>query len=272
MTTDVVCDKIILSINTGKGKNKMEYSETLKKLKILLSADFNCSSEAFDAKENIIAPSALNEGRRMYESEKSFFKMATFGKNAVITADERLFPFLEEYVKDKAGYWLFEQPHTSAIEKELNKYGYTLGHSHHLYLPSKKTEPKESFTVKWYHGYEEIKPFYGDKRFPNAICEQYMPERPDTMTVCAFDGDKIMGMAGCSEDAHGWQQIGIDVLPEYRSKGVGAYLVTLLKNKISENGDIPFYGTGIANFHSMNIAVNCGFKPVWVEINSKKLK
>ncbi len=80
-----------------------------------------------------------------------------------------------------------------------------------------------------------------------------------------------MGMAGCSEDAPGWQQIGIDVLPEYRSMGLGTYLVTLLKNKISESGDIPFYGTGIANFHSMNIAVNCGFKSVWIEINSKKL-
>ena len=188
--------------------------------------------------------------------------MATLGKNAVITADERLLPFLREYAKDKAGYWLFEQPHTLVIEKELNKYGYTLGHSHHLYLPSKETEPKGSFTIKWNLGYEEIKPFYGDKRFPNALCEQYTPERPDTLAVCAFEGENIMGMAGCSQDAPGWQQIGIDILPEYRSKGLGTHLVTLLKNKITETGDIPFYGTGIANFHSMNIAVNCGFKPV----------
>ncbi len=249
----------------------MEYSEMLKKLKILLSNDFNCAPDDFEKTKNVIVPSALKEGRRMYESEKTFFRMATLGKNAVITADERIFPFLREYVKDIAGYWLLEQPHTVVIEKELNKYGYTLTHSHHLYLPSKETNPKGSFTVKWYCGYEEIKPFYGDKRFPNAICEQYIPERPDTIAVCAFDGEKIMGMAGCSEDAPGWQQIGIDVLPEYRSIGLGTYLVTLLKNKISESGDIPFYGTGIANFHSMNIAVNCGFKPVWVEINSKKL-
>ncbi len=38
-------------------------------------------------------------------------------------------------------------------------------------------------------------------------------------------------MAGCSEDGPHWQQIGIDVMPEYRSKGIGTYLVTLLKNK-----------------------------------------
>ena len=32
------------------------------------------------------------------------------------------------------------------------------------------------------------------------------------------------------------QQIGIDVLPEFRSRGVATYLVTLLKNKILEEG------------------------------------
>ena len=90
--------------------------------------------------------------------------------------------------------------------------------------------------------------------------------------MCAYDGESIMGMAGCSEDAPGWLQIGIDVLPEYRSKGVATYLVTLLKNKILEEGHIPFYGTSLSNYHSWNIALNCGFRPVWVEIGAEKIK
>jgi GNAT superfamily N-acetyltransferase len=75
----------------------------------------------------------------------------------------------------------------------------------------------------------------------------------------------------CSEDATGWLQIGIDVIPEYRSKGVGTFLVTTLKNKIIEQGDIPFYGTSASNYHSWNIALNSGFKPAWVEIGAKRL-
>ena len=71
---------------------------------------------------------------------------------------------------------------------------------------------------------------------------------------------------------HLWMQIGIDVMPEYRSKGVGTYLVTLLKNRITEMGDIPFYGTGAGNLHSQNIALNCGFKPAWVEIEAKPIR
>ncbi|MCR5324115.1 MAG: hypothetical protein K6E85_12685 [Lachnospiraceae bacterium] len=47
--------------------------------------------------------------------------------------------------------------------------------------------------------------------------------------------------------------------------------MTMLKNKIIEMGDIPFYGTGAANIHSQNIAVKSGFKPAWVETEAVKI-
>ncbi|MBR3431446.1 MAG: hypothetical protein IKG87_15245, partial [Clostridia bacterium] len=69
-----------------------------------------------------------------------------------------------------------------------------------------------------------------------------------------------------------WQQIGIDVLPAYRSRGIGSCLVTLLKNRIMEMGDVPFYGTATANIHSQNIALNSGFRPAWVEAVAVKIQ
>lgn len=248
----------------------MQFSDYLSELKKLLSKDLNCSESDFDKEENLLTIPALNEGRRVYSKEKDFFRMATLGGNSVISANEVLFPFLKEFIKNKKGFWIFEHPNLNLIEKELNKYGYSLNQSHHLFLPQKQVQPLQTYPVKWFYGCEEIKPFYGDQRFPNALCEEYKPERPDTIAVCAYDNDKIMGMAGCSEDAPHWLQIGIDVLPEYRSKGVGTYLVTLLKNKIEEQGNIPFYGTGLANYHSWNIALNSGFKPTWAEIEARK--
>ena len=140
-----------------------------------------------------------------------------------------------------------------------------------MFLPAENAEPKKDFPVQWFYGQEEISEFYKDERFPNAICSEYLPHRPDKMVVCAYDGDNIMGMAGCSEDAPGWLQIGIDVLQEYRGQGVGTYLVTLLKNKILAEGNIPFYGTSLSNYHSWNIALNSGFRPAWVEIGAEKI-
>lgn len=243
-----------------------EFFEPLFKL---LSLEFNCSPEDFTKSENILTVSAINEGRRVYSPEKYFFHMVTTGRNAVVTADESLHPFLAEYIKSREGYKLFEMPNLMPLEKELNKHGRTLSQTFHMFLPERRVEPKQNYPVKWFYD-TEIMQFYGDERFPNAICDKFKPERPDRIVVIAYDGDKIMGMAGCSEDAKGWQQIGIDVMPEYRSMGVGTYLVTLLKNKIAENGDIPFYGTSVSNYHSWNIALNCGFRPAWVEIGDKK--
>ena len=246
------------------------YYEYFKKLAGLLAIEFNCQPDDFLRNENVLTVSKLNEGRRKYSSEKYFFHMATTGGNAVVTAEECLHDFFREYISDKQGHWLFEAPNLLQIERELNKHGYTLTQSHHMFLSCRDVVPQKSFPVKWFYD-EEIHGFYGDKRFPNAICDKFLPERPDRIVVCAYDGDNIMGMAGCSEDAPNWQQIGIDVMPEYRSKGVGTYLVTLLKNKIEEQGNIPFYGTSLSNYHSWNIALNSGFKPVWVEIGAKAI-
>lgn len=243
------------------------YREQLLKL---LSKEFNCTLADFCKQENVLTMSALQDGRRRYSEEKYFFHMVTLGGNAVLTAEECLHPFLRDFMKDRPGHWLFELPNLLPLEQELNRFGYTLTQTYHMFLPAAPVDPTEDFPVKWFYGKEEISQFYGDERFPNAICSEYLPHRPDKIVVCAYDGENIMGMAGCSEDAPGWQQIGIDVLPSYRSKGIATYLVTLLKNKILEEGNIPFYGTSLSNYHSWNIALNCGFRPAWVEIGAGK--
>lgn len=235
----------------------------------LLSLEFNCTPADFAKQENVLTVSALHEGRRIYSPEKYFFHMVTTGGNAVVTAEECLHPFLQEFIKERPGHWLFEIPNLMPLEKELNRFDYTLTGTYHMFLPQFEVAVQGEYPVKWFYG-EEIKQFYGDERFPNAICPQYTPTRPDRIVVCAYDGDEIMGMAGCSEDAPHWQQIGIDVMPGYRSKGIGTYLVTLLKNKIAEQGDIPFYGTSVSNYHSWNIALNSGFRPAWVEIGASR--
>lgn len=253
----------------------------------LLALEFNCTQEDFLRAENVLTVSELHEGRRVYSPEKYFFHMVTMGENAVLTADECLHTFLREFMKGRTGHWLFELPNLLPLEKELNRWGYSLTQTYHMFLPEKKCaetmcavmgcEKVQScgvginFDTKWFCE-EEIQPFYGDERFPNAICSEYTSARPDRMVVCLYDGEVLAGMAGCSEDAPGWMQIGIDVVPEYRGRGIGTYLVTLLKEKILEQGNIPFYGTSLSNYHSWNIALNSGFRPAWVEIGAKKIK
>ena len=244
-----------------------------KELYTLLSVEYNCSPDDFEKGENVLTGSKILPGRRIYSPERYFFHMVTTGKNAVITAKECMHPFLKKFMETRPGHWLFEQPNILELERELNRFGHTLTASHHMFLPDGKTEVETNFPyeLKWFFD-EQIHQFYGDPRFPNAICPKLTPTRPDRAVVCAYDKGEIIGMAGCSEDASHWMQIGIDVMPDHRSKGIGTYLVKTLREHIEKSGNIPFYGTSLSNYHSWNIALNCGFRPAWVEIGSQKIK
>ena len=247
------------------------FGEYREKLLRQLSLDLNCTPADLTARENIVTESALREGRRSYSPGKPFLQMATLGGNTVVMADSCLHGFLRGWMRDVEGHRLFELGHLTQLNDELRKYGYQMSPTHHMFLPCCHVQAEQRFRVEWLRE-SGISPFYGDPRFPNAIAyPEPCPVRPDRLAVIALDGDTIMGMAGCSEDAPHWQQIGIDVLPAYRSGGIGSCLVTMLKNRIIHMGDIPFYGTAAANIHSQSIAVNSGFRPAWVETEAVRI-
>jgi len=244
--------------------------QIVSELRKQLAIEFNCREEDFDHKENVITVAKANPGRRIYTKQKEFFSMVTLGRNVVISADESMHSWIAQWSAEKEGFWLFEHSHLMELEAELHKYGKQLWQSHHMFLPRPEIHNVETcFDVKWFEQ-EEIKDLYGCKEFSNALCEKYLPERPDMLAVGAMQGDRIIGLAGCSADTKLFWQIGIDVLPEYRSTGVGTGLVQLLKNETFRRGAIPFYGTSLSNLHSWNIALNCGFYPAWVEIETKE--
>ena len=250
----------------------MMFKKYYEKLLQQLSVDYNCSPSDFRANENIITISSLNEGRRSYSPGKPFLQMATAGMNTVIMADKCLHEFLNDFVKDIEGHHLFEFDNLLKLNEELKRYGYRMNPTHHMFLPCQNTQMNECCQIKWLYD-SDIEQFYGDKRFPNAISFPIpCPVRPDRIIAIALDGDIIMGMAGCSEDAPHWQQIGIDVLRSEEHTSELQSHHDALKNKIIEMGDIPFYGTATANIQSQNIAAKCGFKPAWVETEAVKIE
>ena len=194
--------------------------------------------------------------------------MVTLGGNAVMCADERMHEWLRKWSAGKEGIWLFEHEHLMELESELQKYGKKLWQSHHMFLPKPEMcNPEITFEVKWFEQ-EELKTLYGREEFSNALCEKFLPERPDMLAVGAMQDDRIVGLAGCSADTKLFWQIGIDVLPECRGTGIGTKLVQLLKDEVFRRGAIPFYGTSLSNLRSWNIALNAGFYPAWVEIET----
>ena len=85
----------------------------------------------------------------------------------------------------------------------------------------------------------------------------------------AFDGDKLVGLAGCSADCETMWQIGVDVLPEYRKQGIGAAVTSHLAMEILRREKVPFYCCAWSNIRSARNAVKSGFRPAWVQVTAK---
>ena len=102
----------------------------------------------------------------------------------------------------------------------------------------------------------------------NALCEDR--KQLDMLGAGAYDGGKLIGLAGCSADGDEMWQIGIDVLPEYRRQGIAAALTNRLAREIFEHGKVPFYGAAWSNIRSLKNGFRCGFRPAWAELGAEK--
>ena len=64
-------------------------------------------------------------------------------------------------------------------------------------------------------------------------------------------------------------QIGVDVLPEYRRKGIASALTSNLAMEILQRDKVPFYCCAWSNLRSSRNAIKSGFVPAWIEMTVK---
>ena len=237
-----------------------------------LAIDYNAKLEDFQAGGVAITEAARLPGRRGYRGAAPFFEMVTVGHSTVIMADKRLHPALRAWAGGAAEpHWLFELPWLLSLSGILAPYGYRLTQTHHAYLPgggAPAAAAPAGIQLEWL-GQEGIGGLYPNSRWPNALQGEWNPARPDVLALAAMDRGGIVGMAGASLDAPGMWQIGIDVLPAYRGRGLGKALVQGLAAEVESRGAVPFYYASLSNIHSQSLAVGCGFSPAWVDVSAE---
>ena len=242
--------------------------EILNTIKYQLSLEYNCTIGDFSKSDNIITLQRNHPQRRPYSDNTFYLQMVTFGDNVVITSNESMHKWLQSYIKNRKGIWLFEHNNLMELELELNKVNKKLSQTYHMFTSQKNIESKNiDIKTKWFEN-EMIHQFYGSEFSSNAIAKKYNPKKPDILAVAAYIDNEIIGMAGCSADTPLLWQIGIDVKEKYSGRGIGTYLTSLLKKEIENRGKIPFYGTSLSNIKSWNVALNSGFIPTWIEIST----
>ena len=116
-------------------------------------------------------------------------------------------------------------------------------------------------------------PDFADLYLPewsNALCKDR--KHLDVLGVGAYDGDRLVGLAGASADCDTMWQIGIDVLPAYRRQGIASALTSRLAVEILMRGKVPFYCAAWCNIKSVRNALRSGFRPAWVEMTAKSVE
>ena len=229
--------------------------------------DIGCLAEDFLSDKNRVVPFKLGMNAKKYYQLPIACNFISYGNNIVASATEETFEIVKEYVSKFMFYHCFETPNMRWLNKRLEPLGLTVCFMAEYYLPdlNRLTELPCEYELRTLE-----KGQFDDLYCPewtNALTNdrKYL----DMLAVGAYDNGKLVGLAGCSADAEEMWQIGVDVLPEYRRKGIASALTSKLALEILKRGKIPFYCTAWSNVRSVRNAVKSGLIPAWVEMTVK---
>ena len=249
--------------------------------------ELDCNlKEANELQKNkvYLSKSKALPGARIVADTDIFFRAIMFMDKVYIMADEEIFAGCEEVFKDASPEWFCKFPNLRLIDRILNEYGREIADTHIYFLPDEDAlHVEEKGSLIWLDR-EDIASIKEKNDFCHALC--YSPTQPDVIAVAMKNdspvwesdvplADKVKdmkGMAGASLDGEYVRQIGINVRKEFQGEGLAVYLTSLLKQKIMEEGLLPFYGTSESHSVSRTVAVKAGFLPAWCEIYVKKSK
>lgn len=229
--------------------------------------DCNCEPDDFLSSENKIVFSKANDKARKYVPLPLECDMVSYGNNIVAQVSERMKDSVVDYLSKYSVEHCFETPNMNVLNDLLAKFNYKVCFMAEYFLPdvdSIKELPCE-FELKVLHQADFANLYKPE--WSNALCEER--KELDVLCVGAYDGEKLIGLAGCSADCELMYQIGVDVLPEYRKRGVASAVTSRLAIETLKLGKVPFYCAAWCNIKSVRNAIKSGFRPAWVELTAR---
>ncbi len=231
------------------------------------AVDIGCSADDFCKKSPVIIDGSVGKKARVYYKEPISCNFVSYGNNVVASVKPEIREIISEYVNRYEFYHLFETPNALWLNEHLEKLGHKLCFMAYYFLPDMdKLKPLNSgYDIKKLNP-NDFEQYYAQE-WKNAILEER--RELDMMAYGAYEGNKLVGLAGCSADCETMWQIGVDVLPEFRRKGIASVLTSNLAIEILKLGKVPFYCCAWSNIPSAKNALKSGFKPAWVEMTVK---
>jgi len=233
--------------------------------------DNSCAPGDFLRAENVVVISRASEGASRYADLPGFCTLTHFGTNIVASVDARIYAAVSRYLADAAFPHRFvTTPKLYELNAALRVHGYVMGYQAELWLPDANIYalPCEYETRVLFP--DELSALAAPQ-WNNALSGADCPGS-DVLGVGAYENGKLIGLAGCSNDCGTMWQVGIDVLPEYRLRGIASALTSRLAVEILGRGIVPYYSCCWANLGSVRNAIKSGFHPGWVRVSAREMK
>ena len=245
----------------------MTNQEILKIAMAQSAIDLCADPKDFEQSENVIVTSRENKDARRYLNLPFSCQLVSYGNNIVASVLPEFREITENYINKYPPEHCFETPHLHTLNDALMEKGQKICFMAEYFLPD--VDALRALDCPY-----ELKLLtqtdFADLYLPewsNALCEKR--KHLDVLGVGAYDGVRLVGLAGCSADCDTMWQIGIDVLPPYRRQGIAAALTSRLAVEILNRGRVPFYCAAWCNIRSVRNAIKSGFRPAWVEMTAK---
>ena len=233
--------------------------------------DLCAEASDFEKSENVIVISHENEQARRYLKLPFSCQLVSYGNNVVASVLPEFREITERYISKYPVEHLFETPNMHALNEALLQKGQKICFMAEYFLPDvnalleRPVEDVGSYEIKILTQADFAALYLPE--WSNALCKDR--KHLDVLGVGAYDGERLIGLAGCSADCETMWQIGIDVLPEYRRQGIASALTSRLATEILARGKVPFYCAAWSNIKSVRNALRSGFRPAWVEMTAK---
>lgn len=231
--------------------------------------DSSCAAEDFQSDVNKVVLSCCNPHARKYLKLPFYCNLTSYGSSIVASVHPDFADTVREYINRYPAEHCFETPNMHVLDDELNKRTMSVCFMAEYFLPDADLlRPLEcDYDIRILQPKD-----FADCYLPqwsNALTEKC--RHLDMLAAGAFENGRLVGLAGCSADCDTMWQIGIDVLPAYRRKGIAAAITSRLTVEIIKKDIVPFYCAAWSNIRSVRNAIKCGFKPAWIELTAKSI-
>lgn len=231
------------------------------------ATDINSKATDFLQEKNVIVRSEVGPNAKKYYKEPIACNLVSYGSNIVASVRDEYRSIVEEYIDKFEFYHCFETPNIHWMDDRMVEMGQRVCFMAEYFLPD--MNKLERLSCDYELKVLENKDFQNLylPEWGNALCEDR--KELDVLGVGAYDNGTLIGLAGCSADCESMWQIGVDVLPTYRRKGIATALTSNLAVEILNRGKVPFYCCAWSNIRSSRNAIKSGFLPAWVEMTVK---